>query len=377
MSDLAIDRIQVYVVAPETQRYAWADGMPEQYMSNTILRLTARGGLEGVAGAASCTDHLFDTAPAEALRPLLPALLGATPHEREALWHRLRPLNTPIHGQAQSLIDIALWDAAAKAAGLPLHRMLGGARTRILSYASTPLLEDAAAYVDFVDRLRGEGFKAVKFHCWCDPAKDLPMVEAVQARHGGAGVAFMLDVEQRYDRAQALRAGRLLSELGWRWFEAPLLDFDLEGYAALRSRVDVPVIPAGNWILDPALLAVGIRMGCWSSLRVDATICGGITPTRWIMGLAQAHGMTVELQCWGYTLTQAANLHLMLAYANCTYFEQPTPYPAFEHGALDVIRTDGEGYVHAPEGPGLGIRIDWEAVEKACVLRYELRAGAS
>ena len=109
-------------------------------------------------------------------------------------------------------------------------------------------------------------------------------------------------------------------------------------------------------------------------LRVDATICGGITPIRWIMGLAQSHNMTVEVQCWGYTLTQAANLHVMLAYANCTYFEQPAPYPAFEHGAFDVIRTDAEGYVHAPPGPGLGIGIDWAAVEKDSVLKYEVRA---
>jgi len=374
MSDLTIDRIQVYVVGPATERYAWADGMAEQYMSNTILRLTTKGGLEGVAGAASCTDFMFDKAPAETLRTLLPHVLGATPQAREALWHRLRPLNTPIHGQAHSLIDIALWDAAAKEAGLPLWQMLGGARPKILSYASTPMLKDTAAYVDFVAELKRQGFKAIKYHCWCDPAKDLPMVEAVHAEHGHSGIAFMLDVEQRYSREQALKAGRVLEELGFRWFEAPFVDFNLESYAELRGRVDVPIIPAGNWILDPGLLSVGIEMGCWSSLRVDATICGGITPTRWIMGLAQSHGMTVELQCWGYTLTQAANLHLMLAYANCTYFEQPAPYPAFEHGALDVIRTDAEGYVHAPPGPGLGIGIDWDAVEKDSVLKYEVRA---
>lgn len=374
MSDLTIDRIQVYVVGPETQRYAWADDMPEQFMSNTILRLTTKGGLEGIAGAASCTDFVFDKAIAETLRPLLPRVLGATHHEREALWHRLRPLNTPIHGQAQSLIDIALWDLAAKEADLPLYRMLGGARSKIPAYASTPMLKDAQAYVDFVGELRAQGFKAIKYHCWCDPAKDLPMVRTVHKRHGESGVAFMLDVEQRYSRQDALKAGRVLEELGFRWFEAPLVDFDLEGYADLRRRLDLPIIPAGNWVLDPGLLSVAVRLGCWSSLRLDATICGGITPARWIMGFGQAHGMTVELQCWGYTLTQAANLHVMLAYANCTYFEQPAPYPSFEHGALDVIRTDPEGHVHAPDGPGLGIRIDWSAVEKASLVSSELRA---
>ena len=73
------------------------------------------------------------------------------------------------------------------------------------------------------------------------------------------------------------------------------------------------------------------------------------------------------------TLTQAANLHLMLAYENCTYFEQPAPYPAFEYGSLNAIRTDKEGFVHAPPGPGLGVEVDWPAVEKATVMRYEVR----
>jgi L-alanine-DL-glutamate epimerase-like enolase superfamily enzyme len=84
--------------------------------------------------------------------------------------------------------------------------------------------------------------------------------------------------------------------------------------------------------------------------------------------------MDVEVQCWGYTLTQAANLHAMLAFGNCRYFEQPAPYEAFEYGSIDTIRTDQEGYVYAPPGPGLGIGIDWEAVEKASILSYEVTA---
>jgi L-alanine-DL-glutamate epimerase-like enolase superfamily enzyme len=62
----------------------------------------------------------------------------------------------------------------------------------------------------------------------------------------------------------------------------------------------------------------------------------------------------------------------MLAHRNCTYFEQPVPYPAFEHGVRDAIRTDSGGLVHAPQGPGLGIRVDWEAVEAATILHYDV-----
>jgi len=370
MRDLTIERAEVHVVGPETQRLAWAHDMPEQYMTNTILRLRTKGGLEGIAGAPSYTDYAFDRAVAENLRPLLPKLIGTSPADREAIWQKLFTLTLPYLSQTQSLIDVALWDLAAKAAGLPLYQLLGGARSKILAYASTPLLASPEAYVDFVGQLKEEGFKAIKFHCWCELGRDMTMVRAVHRKFADSGLAFMLDVEQRYDRQSAMKAGRELDELGYRWFEAPLIDFDLEGYRLLRQNLAVPIIAAGNSITDLRLIDFVAASGCWSDIRTDVMQSGGLTPARKVMGLAAARGMNVELQCWGYTLTQAANLHLMLAYDNCSYFEQPAPYPPFEYGSLDVIRPDSDGNVHAPEGPGLGIRIDWPAVEKATILSY-------
>ena len=374
MKEERIDRAELFVVGPEVERYAWAEGMTGQYMVNIILRLTTKSGLEGIAGAAMITSHGFDRSVGETLRVVLPDVIGQTPAEREELWHRMRNLGTPMVPQAHSLIDIALWDMTARYAGLPLYQLLGGARHKILSYASTPLLADNAAYIDYVAERQREGFKAVKFHCWCNPARDLPMCEAAAKHFAGSDMALMLDVEQRYDLMGALKVGRRIGELGFRWFEAPLVDTDVEGYRQLKRQTTVPIIAAGNTWLDLQQLEHAVRGDFWSALRVDATICGGITPIRKIMGLAEANGMTVEVQCWGYTLTQAANLHVMLAYRNCTYFEQPVPYPAFEYGATNVIRTDKEGYVHAPDGPGLGIGIDWAAVKKATIMHFEMNA---
>ena len=369
-----IDRAEVFVVGPDVERYTWAEGMTDQYMVNVILRLTAKSGLEGIAGAAMITSNGFDRAVGETLRCILPDVIGQSPAERESLWHRMRNLGTPVMPQAHSLVDIALWDMTARHAGLPLYQLLGGARHKILSYASTPLLADNAAYIDYVAERQREGFKAVKFHCWCNPARDLPMCEAAAEHFAGSDMALMLDVEQRYDLVGALKVGRRLGELGFRWFEAPLVDTDVEGYRQLKRQTTVPIIAAGNTWLDLQQLEHAVRADFWSALRVDATICGGITPIRKVMALAEANGMTVEIQCWGYTLTQAANLHVMLAYSNCTYFEQPVPYAAFEYGSTNVIRTDTEGYVHAPDGPGLGIGIDWTAVKKAAILQFEVGA---
>ena len=151
MKDHSIERAEVFVVGPDVERYTWAEGMTGQYMVNIILRLTATSGLQGIAGAAMITPHGFDRSVGEALRAVLPDVIGTTPADREALWHRLRNLGTPMVPQAHSLIDIALWDMAARHAGMPLYQLLGGARDKILSYASTPLLADNQAYVDYVE----------------------------------------------------------------------------------------------------------------------------------------------------------------------------------------------------------------------------------
>ena len=66
------------------------------------------------------------------------------------------------------------------------------------------------------------------------------------------------------------------------------------------------------------------------------------------------------------------NLHLMLARGNCSYFEQPVPYAAFEAGSRDVIRTDHEGYVHPPPGDAIRVGVEWAAIEAASLFTYEL-----
>ena len=243
MDELAIDRAEVWVAGPETERYAWAQEMGEQFMAQTILRLTAKGGLQGIAGAAMCTSHAFDRSVGETLRYLLPEVMGRSPLEREALWYRLRTLNTPLVPQAVSLIDIALWDMAAKQAGLPLCQMLGGARDKVPAYASTPLLADVDAYVRYVAKRLEEGFRAIKFHCWCEPSRDLPMLEAVRAAFPDPGIAFMLDVEQRYDRApggrRPLAAGGGRSDLV-RGAAAGQRPCRLRGTPAAERRADHP-----------------------------------------------------------------------------------------------------------------------------------------
>ena len=126
-------------------------------------------------------------------------------------------------------------------------------------------------------------------------------------------------------------------------------------------------MPSGNWFQDLPSFGRAMRSGAWTAARADVTILGGITPLRKAMAMTNAAGMDLEVLGWGYTLVSVANLHVMLAFNNCSYYEQPTPYKAYEYGMVDVIRTRTDGYVYAPKGPGLGVEVDWPAMESATI----------
>jgi L-alanine-DL-glutamate epimerase-like enolase superfamily enzyme len=364
---MKIDRVEVRVVGPKVQRYTWSHDIPEQYMTNTIVRLYTDEGVEGIGATANYTSYDYDRYTAEAIRHMIPVLLGKDPLKRETIFDSLWPRVFPIPPGALAAVDIALWDLLGRVSGQPLYQLLGGARDRIQSYASTPLFDDVSSYLKFIDEMVQRGFRAIKFHCWCLPERDLELSRAVRKEYPGDEIAFMLDVENNYDRASALRVARELEELNFRWFEAPLFDYDLEGYRELSQSVGIPILPSGNWIQDLPAFAEALHTQAWSTARTDVTCLGGLTQARKAMALVDAAGMDCEIMSWGFTLVSAANLHLMLAFNNCTYFEQAVPWESYEYGMKDVIRTGKDGYVEAPKGPGLGVEIDWDAMDAATI----------
>ena len=372
---MLIERVEVLVVAPRVQRFTWSHDLEEQFMTNTIVRVTTEDGSHGVGGVSNYTSYDFDRYTCETLRHLIPAIVGRDALARESLWRSLWPRVFPLPPQALAAIDIALWDLTGKIAGLPIHQLLGGVADRMPSYASTPMLDDVAAYLRFVEEMINLGFRAVKFHCWCLPDRDLELARAAR-KEFGEGISFMLDVENNYDLRDALRVGAELHELGFTWFEAPLMDYDLTGYRELTKRVGVPILPSGNWIQDLPAFQHALETKCWSVARTDVTVCGGFTPARKYMALVESKGMRCEVMSWGNTLVSAANLHLMLGTGLSTYFEQAVPWEPYEYGMHDVLRTQPDGYVVAPAGPGLGVEIDWDAMEAATIHRLDTRSLA-
>ena len=299
------------------------------------------------------------------------ASLGADPLQREAVWYGLQDFALPLLPGAQSALDIALWDIAAQRAGVPLHQLLGGVRTRLPAYASTPLLADADAYVAFVGDLLERGFRAVKFHAWCEADRDLEMLRKVHAAHGGSGMAMMHDAEQRYDRHSALRVARELDAMG----------FAVARGAAARPRPrgirgSAPRASACRSSPAATTSSTSASVGDawwrpWDALRFDVTVAGGFTPSRKLVALAEGAGLWAELQSWGYTLIQAANLHLGLGMAGTGMFELPVPSEPHEF-ARRRTRTGSraDGHVEAPTAPGLGVVVDWERMEAATLASF-------
>ena len=373
MNDLDIVRLRVYVVAPDVPPpYRFTGACEPSPLYYNIVRLTTRGGVEGAAGVLSGDhynehDQEADDDPhgfADAFRPVIGGLIGKNVLRREAIAAEMLAARTAPVPDPESLLEIAMWDAFARDVDMPLYRLLGGARERIPAYASSPVFETVEGYLDYVRLIRGMGYPAVKFHTQCDPDFDLEMATSVSAAFASSGLRFMVDLEQLYDYDSAVRLGRALSDMPCDWLEAPLVDTAIDAYAELRRAIDVDIISAGNTVVELPAMADAIARRAWSRLRCDPCNVGGISACTKAMALAFAHGLKTELQSYGYPLSQAANLHVMLGVAGCSYFEHPVPIEHYEYACANPIRIDADGCVSAPDGPGLGLDLDWTRIER-------------
>jgi L-alanine-DL-glutamate epimerase-like enolase superfamily enzyme len=174
----------------------------------------------------------------------------------------------------------------------------------------------------------------------------------------------MMDLESVYDLEDALRLGRQMDVGLFISFEAPIDDELLAHYRELRAKLEVLLIPAGYNIYAPDFIRQGIEAGAWDAGRFDATVVGGISESLELLAIANEAGLPIDIQSWGHSLAQAANLHLMLANERTPYFEAPMPKDVFEFGMKNGNLLD-EGRVIAPDEPGLGIIVDWDRLATA------------
>ena len=352
--------------------FAWGDIPATSYGRHTgrfsgtsdlgLLTLRTDEGLEGHAFLGSAMRPASMDAQS-LIRYLKPLVLGQDPLERERLWQALWQRNRATTIRAIGAVDVALWDLGGKAAGLPIHRLLGSYRQSAPAYASSAVLPSKEAYAEEAMRFKADGWTAYKIHPPTDPVVDIQVCEAVR-RAVGDGYTVMLDSTWAYQYPEALRVGKAVEGLGFHWYEDPLADDDLEGYVKLKQVLRIPILateytPGGFTAFAPWLTARATDY-----LRGDPAVKGGITPLVKAAHLAEGFHMNFEIHHGGNSLNNVANLHVIMAIRNCEFFEVLLPAGAQKYGLAQDIEVDAQGLVHAPSGPGLGAAIDFDLVRR-------------
>lgn len=364
MSAPIVKKIELFAIGPNGKKISWSSFLGPMNEAMIVTRLTFDNDLQGIAGLTTYTEHEFDQTAFQSAVLMAPFVLGRQLDDISQIHQDMQAKYVPLKHISSSLFDIALHDAKAKSLGLPLYQMLGEGteQQKIRAYASSPVFDSIEAYISYCHDMLAQGFNAIKIHPPCVYAIDKDLVKALQAEFGDQQIGWSLDVDANYSLDEALSMGKLLDEYQWEFFEEPLPDSNLSGYQTLVSSLNLDVISGGNSLPHPLLIEYGLKQGYWDRSRFDVTSIGGFTSAMQVMQSTKEQGSLAEVQSWGYTLTQAANLHLMLAYKDCRYFEQAAPYEKYEFGATHVFRPDAEGYIQAPTSPGLGVDLDWDKV---------------
>ena len=327
-----------------------------------VLTVHTDEGIDGYSFLGSSRQGA-DAFAGPLLKLVKPELMGRNPLDIGAIWSEMWGLIKWVSPRAIGAVDVALWDLAGKVAGLPIHRLLGTCRDRIPAYASSSWHPTPEAYAEDALHYRSLGWTAYKIHPHRVPKEDIEICRGVREVLSDSMV-LMLDSGWAYSYEDAVRVGREAERLGYFWYEDPLHEEDIYGYGKLRQKLDIPILateyaPAGFYGMAQFVMQQATDM-----LRGDVAVKGGITPLVKIAHLAEAFRMKCEIHHGGNSLNNVANLHVMMAINNCDYYEVLLPDDANKYGLVNEVEVDGEGFVHAPEKPGLGYDIDWDLVKR-------------
>jgi L-alanine-DL-glutamate epimerase-like enolase superfamily enzyme len=340
-------------------------------ISNFVVRITAGDGAVGefAPGLGGKLPHLGQ------VLFVAPLIVGECADERERIFNDLKKVLRHFGGVGASHIDCALWDLLGKRTGMPVSALLGGYRKRLPAYASAIHADDNGglhckeAFVDFAEQCYALGFRAFKIHGWTDgdAAREVENILHL-GRHFGGRMTLMLDLGgEILTFADALRIGRACDEAGFFWLEDPFRDNGTSQHAQkkLRERIRTPILALEHVRgLEPK--ADWIAAGATDFVRADPEYDLGITGTMKTAHLAEAFGLDCEVHSSG-----PAHRACMSAMRNSNYYELalvgpsistilPPVYADGYSDALEAVAKDG--CYPVPEGPGLGVTLDWDFI---------------
>lgn len=314
-----------------------------------------------------------------------PLLVGRDPRDITAIWELLysgsrshyalregRAFPTVgrrgITMSALSGIDIALWDLLGQSLGQPLWRLLGGrCRDRVPAYASggwAPVGAIGKQLLQYVER----GHRAVKMRVGLqDKSVDDSAARVREVRETlGPDIGLMVDAHGTWSVRQAQRFARKVEDCDLAWLEEPVSPENIPGQAEVRASTDIPIASGESEQTRFAFRDL-IDARAVDVCQPDLAIAGGITETVRIAALAASHELTVAPHLWGGAMLFAAGLHLCVATPCATTVE----FSRGENPLLNDLTEEGfdlvDGYVTAPDRPGLGLTLRRDFVREITV----------
>ena len=328
---------------------------------------------EGVTGWGEALVPVAPEATARIVEALLaPLLLGQDPLDSSPLYSSMydsmrdRGHYGGFMVDAISACEIALWDIRGKYSNLPVYRLLGGAyREQIPAYVSGLPAAGTEQRIALAQSWVERGFSALKHAGGYGVEADAVEMAALREALGNA-ITLMLDAHWRYSIAEALALGRKLEQSGVALLEAPAAPEDVAGHAELARALDIPVAIGEAERTRYAFLPWLINRAA-DVLQPDVGRCG-IGETTRIAALAESFNIPIMLhQSVGLGIAVAAGLHVAAATSNLLYLEfQPTILPL----ANQILQTPlicERGFWHLPDGAGLGIEANLDAIKRYAV----------
>ena len=310
-----------------------------------LVTVRTRAGVTGIGYTYGheCIEGLISSL-------LAPRVVGIDVRETGAAWEAMRSairnLGRPgLCSMAIAAVDMALWDAKARTLDVPLHRLLGAARTRVPVYGSggfTTYSQD-----DLVAQLAGwveQGIPRVKMKIGISPADDLARARAVRAAIGD-DTEFYVDANGAYDQVTALRLGRrLVEEADVTWFEEPVSSDDLQGLADLSRDLQLDVT-AGEYGYH--LEYFQAMAPCVDVLQADITRCAGITE---FLRVASATTRPLSGHC-----APSAHVHAATVPPHLRHLEYFHDHVRIEQMLFDGVLEPVEGCLVPADTPGNGL----------------------
>lgn len=313
------------------------------------------------------------------VRELGALLIGQDALRTEFIWHDIYARFRD-HGQKGSIlqglsgIDIALWDLKGKYLSQPVHRLMGGPmRDEVIAYATGLYRRkdgDPANYLaDEAAEYCAQGFSAVKLKVGFGIASDVRAARAVRAAIGD-GIRLMIDANHAYDAVSAIALGRRIEELDIGWFEEPVPPEDVDGHARVRAALTMP-IASGECEFTRLGFRTLFERQAIDIAQPDTCAAGGLSECKKIADQAFSYGVRFAPHVWGTGVAIAAALQLLAVIQPSTpmslHPEEPMlEFDRTEHPIRAALLTERiehvKGVVAVPQGAGLGIDIDRQAL---------------